>query len=392
MIRIALRMLTGDRTKYIGVLFGIFFASLLITQLLSMFVGIMTRTYAFIEDTSQGDIWVMDPAVEYPEEIANLPSTALQRVRSIEGVLWAVPLFDGTLRTRLASGRFRGVQIVGLDDATLSGGPPLLPPEELLKLRQTDAVIVDRLSAETILRQPLTTDHARGELPKGPDRPLAVGDTLLINDRRAVVVGLTDVARRFFTKATVYTTYSRAMTYSPPERNLLSFVLVKVAPGRDPLKVAGQIQEITGFRARTGSQFKSDTVWYYIRNTDIIANIGMMAGLGMIVGFAIAGQLLYMFTHDNMKQYATLKAMGTADRTIVLMVVVQATMCGIVGFGFGLGGACCLGVLCDWGGMPFRLVWQTPVVTGFCVVLICAVAAAVSAREVIRIDPGIVFR
>ncbi len=392
MIRIAISMLTGDRAKYVGVLFGIFFASLLITQLLSMFVGIMTRTYAFIQDTAQADIWVMDPAVEYPEEIANLPSTALQRVRGVEGVQWAVPLFDGTLRTRLASGRFRGVQIVGLDDATLTGGPPLLAPEELSKLRQTDAVIVDKISAETILRQPLSTEHARGELPSGPDRPLEVGDTLLINDRRAVVVGLTDVARRFFTKATVYTTYSRALTFAPPERNLLSFVLVKVAPGNDHEAVAKRIQEATGFRARTQHQYMDDTVWYYIKHTDIIANIGMMVGLGMIVGFAIAGQLLYMFTHDNMKQYAALKAMGASDATIVKMVVTQATLCGIVGFGFGLGGACCLGVLCNLGGMPFRLVWQTPVISGGCVVLICAVAAAVSAREVMRVEAGIVFR
>jgi len=58
MYRIALKMLMGDRGKYLGLIMGLTFAALLITQQSSIFTGLMTRTYSFINDLSQPDIWV----------------------------------------------------------------------------------------------------------------------------------------------------------------------------------------------------------------------------------------------------------------------------------------------------------------------------------------------
>jgi putative ABC transport system permease protein len=52
-------MLVGDRGKYLGIIMGLTFASLLITQQSSIFTGLMTRTYGAINDLSQPDIWVM---------------------------------------------------------------------------------------------------------------------------------------------------------------------------------------------------------------------------------------------------------------------------------------------------------------------------------------------
>ena len=43
---VALKMLVGDRAKYIGIIIGLTFASLLITQQSAIFAGIMTHTSA----------------------------------------------------------------------------------------------------------------------------------------------------------------------------------------------------------------------------------------------------------------------------------------------------------------------------------------------------------
>ena len=56
MYSIALKMLIGDRGKYLGIIMGLTFASLLITQQSSIFTGLMTRTYGAITDLSQPDI------------------------------------------------------------------------------------------------------------------------------------------------------------------------------------------------------------------------------------------------------------------------------------------------------------------------------------------------
>jgi putative ABC transport system permease protein len=82
---IALKMLVGDRAKYIGIIIGLTFASLLITQQSAIFVGIMTRTFSFLTDVGLPDIWVVDPQVQYIEDIKPLRDTEVLRVRGIEG-------------------------------------------------------------------------------------------------------------------------------------------------------------------------------------------------------------------------------------------------------------------------------------------------------------------
>ena len=47
---IALKMLMGDRGKYLGIVMGLTFASLIMTQQPAIFVGLMMRSYSFITD------------------------------------------------------------------------------------------------------------------------------------------------------------------------------------------------------------------------------------------------------------------------------------------------------------------------------------------------------
>src|SRR4030042_1013848 len=124
MYSIALKMLMGDRGKYLGIIMGLTFASLLITQQSSIFTGLMTRTYGAITALSQPDIWVMDSKVQFIDDVKPLQDTELYRIRGIPGVEWAVPLYKGLLKARLENGNFQICNVLGLDDATLIGGPP----------------------------------------------------------------------------------------------------------------------------------------------------------------------------------------------------------------------------------------------------------------------------
>jgi hypothetical protein len=65
---VALRMLTGDRAKYLALVFAISISSFLITQQASIFAGLMNRTRSQILDVTDADTWVMDPATHgaYP--------------------------------------------------------------------------------------------------------------------------------------------------------------------------------------------------------------------------------------------------------------------------------------------------------------------------------------
>ena len=83
MLRVAMKMLLGDRAKYVGLLFGITFTSFLVAYAGSYFCGFMTRGFALIAENPGADVWVMDPAVESAEVIINGPGPRAQCGRRI---------------------------------------------------------------------------------------------------------------------------------------------------------------------------------------------------------------------------------------------------------------------------------------------------------------------
>src|ERR1700733_11656415 len=131
----ALKMLVGDKVKYLSIVLGLTFASFIISQQSAILVGIIYRTFGFITDTSQPNIWVMDPSVQFIDDIKPLKDTSLYRVRSVEGVDWAVPLYKGTIQARLTNGTFQTCIFIGIDDATLIGAPPQMVQGNILDLR-----------------------------------------------------------------------------------------------------------------------------------------------------------------------------------------------------------------------------------------------------------------
>jgi putative ABC transport system permease protein len=380
---IALKMLVGDRAKYLGIVMGLTFASLLLTQQSGIFVGLMSRTFGFLTDTSLPGIWVMDEKVQYVDDVKPLQDTELYRVRGVEGVEWAVPLYKGLLRARLDNGNFQSCNVIGLDDATLIGGPPIMVQGALADLRRSDGVIVDEVGAN---------DKLAKVLPNGRRMPLQIGDTLELNDHRAVVVGVCRVTRSFQSQPSVYTTYSRATIFAPRERKLLSFILVKAKPGEDEKVVCERIHNTTGLAAYTRGQFVKLTLNYFMKYTGIPINFGMSVVLGFIIGTAIAGQTFYNFTLDNLRYFGTLKAMGADNGRLLGMIVLQALMVGAIGYGLGVGAACMFGAASANSELAFRLPWQVLALTAGAVLVICVGASLVSIWKAIKLEPAIVFR
>jgi putative ABC transport system permease protein len=382
---IALKMLIGDRGKYLGIIMGLTFASLLITQQSSIFTGLMTRTYGTITDLSLPDIWVMDPKVQFIDDVKPLQDTELFRIRGVEGVKWAVPLYKGLLKARLDNGNFQICNVIGLDDSTLIGGPPMMIEGSLSDLRRQDSIIVNDVGAATRLARPPRE-------PGGKRIPLQVGDVLEINDKRAVVVGICRVSRTFQSQPVIFTTYTRATFFAPRERKLLSFVLVKAQEGEDLENLCGSIRERTGLAAYTAQQFKDLTYNFYMKNTGIPINFGIAVALGFLVGTAIAGQTFYNFTLENLRYFGTLKAMGASNGVLLRMIVLQALVTGAIGYGLGVGGASLFGFLLRGTELSFRLTKEILFLSAAAIMIIIVLSAIVSIRKVMRLEPAIVFK
>ena len=381
---LALKMLAGDRAKYIGIVMGLTFASLLINQQAAIYSGLMTRTYSQISDTAGADIWVTDPEVEFVEDMKHMLDRELYRVRGVEGVQWAVPGFKGYFNTLIPGGKKVVASVIGIDDVSLIGGPPQMVEGKLEDLRQRDAVIVDVAEAVGKLAK-------RPAIPGGSAVPLKVGDVLEINDRRAVVVGLCRISPSFYWQPVIFTLHSRASTYVSSERRPLSYVLVKVKDGQNLDEVCRRINEQTGLLAQTSQQYSQSTLEYVNRSTGIAVNFGMAIALGFVVGAAIAGQTFYNFTLDNLRYFAALKAMGTSHGTMLRMILIQALAAGLLGYGLGVGAAALFGQLAG-SSLAFRLSYPLLAGSAVAIVCICMVAAALSMRKVLRLEPAMVFK
>ena len=385
MNHIALKMLMGDKGKYIGIIMGLTFASLIMTQQPAIFVGLMSRSYSFISDVGLPDIWVMDAKVQFVDDIKPLQDTEIYRVRGISGVEWAMPMYKGLLKVRLTDGTFQTCIVVGLDDSTLIGGPPVMIEGKIDNLRHSDSVIVD-------------IDGARDKLGKsspllGEARiPLQIGDTLEINDRRAIVAGIAKVTRTFQSQPVIYTTYSRAKSYAPKERKLLSFILVKAKKGQNTTELTRRIKTETGLAAYTQAEFQELTYEYFMHNTGIPINFGISVLLGFIVGAAIAGQTFYNFTLENLRQFGVLKAMGASNLILLRMILLQAVLVGSIGYGLGVGLTALFGFAMRNTILAFKFPWQLLLFSGAGVSLICIFAALISILKVIRLEPAIVFK
>ncbi len=385
MIIVALKMLVGDRLKYIGLIAGIAFAALLITQQGSILVGLAHQTGSFIRDTGQADLWVMDDQVRFSQDSLTLTDTTLSRVRSIEGVEWAVPMYQGFLRARLADGTRMQIILVGLDDATLMGAPPEMSEGSLADLRRDKAVFIDESFKDSKMAM------RRGQAGQA----MQMGDRFDINDREVEVVGTFRASKSFFWEPVVYTTYSRALQLAPAERRMLAYVLVKVRPGYDIPAVQTQINEamsVSGLKAVTGPEFEKITSDYILFETGILVNFGLAVGLGFIIGVLVSGQMLYNFTLDNLRHFGALKAMGASNGRLVVMVLSQVLVVGLLGYGIGIGAGAVLGSAVGSAGLAFLMPWWIPVGVAVAILVICILAGLLSISRILQLEPAVVFK
>jgi putative ABC transport system permease protein len=377
MLEIALKMLFRDRAKYVMLICGLAFCALLMCQQSSVFCGLMMWTTATVRNIG-APVWVVDAKVEQANEVIPLRQIEVERVRSVPGVAWAVPLYLGIEQARLSDGSFQNVQLTGLDTGTLTGRPMDLRAGRIEDLRLPNAVVVDQVAVEKFRQKGITME---------------VGTTFEINDKEARVVGICHVNRSFLGQPYVYTTYERALEYARPARKQLSMVLAGPRPGVTDTELAERISALPGLRAVAKDDLFWMTVWWYIKNTGIPISFGTVVLLGIVVGIAIAGQTFYLFVHDNLRYLAALKAMGARMPVLAGMVLLQAFSVGFIGYGLGVG-------LASWFGNavlakeqpPFFMPWQVPAFVAMVIVFICSFSAAIGLIKVARLEPAVVFR
>jgi putative ABC transport system permease protein len=198
----------------------------------------------------------------------------------------------------------------------------------------------------------------------------------------------------------VWTTYERALSYSPPQRKMLSAILVSPIEGKDVETVAEEIEKVTGLKAYTNSGFQSSdrefntaTIFWYVKNTGIPISFGTTVIVGFTVGVAISCQTFYLFVLDNLKHYGALKAMGASNIKLCMMLLTQVSVVGMVGYGIGLLLASMFGLAAIKNAQPpFFMPDVIPFAVLGVIMFICALASFLGILRVSLLDAAVVFR
>jgi putative ABC transport system permease protein len=371
-------MLFGDRAKFLLLVFALTFSSLLIAQQSSIFFGLLRWTTSMLRNT-KAKIWVVAPKVESVSETQGMRDIELQRVRSVAGVAWAMPLSSTNIQARLANGSFQNLQLIGIDDTTFAGAPKQIIDGDFNRLAETRAVVVDVMGAKRF-----------GE---SLGRPLQVGDSFAINDHEVQIVAICKIEENFSADTVVFTTYSRAAEIRPKERRILSHIIVEPKPGVDPKDVVRQIEQDTGLRAFTEEQLSQSTVDWFFRRSGIPIAVANTVLMGFIVGIAIAAQTFYSFILENLPHLGAMKAMGISNAVLIRMLFVQAFTVGFIGYGLGVGMAAIYGfIIIPLGNPPFYIPSEVLIALALAILAICIFSVCLGVRKINSLSPAQVFR
>lgn len=367
-------MLFGDRTKYLTLVLGLAFATLLMNQQGAIFLGLLIQSTGALQNVHQPDLWVTDPATKWIGDSRSLSDDKLDRIRSVPGVQWVEPFFNNWAVVELPDGNYYKVQILGIPRQTMIGRPPEMTEGRLEDLRIPDAIIVE--------------DSSRAKLNN-----VKIGDVLKLNDRRAVVVGFCKAKKGFESNAIVYTTYDNAIRFTPVGRKKISFILVKAQPDLAIDELQRRIEKVGDVVALTPDQFRLRSIDFILKFTGIGINFGITIALGFVVGLALSAAIFYQFTVENLRNFAVLKALGTHNARLGGMVFLQAMVVGVVGYGIGTGLAAIFALASRKAQSELTVYfpWQLLAVSFVASMACIGLASLLSVRRVMRVSPGVVF-
>jgi putative ABC transport system permease protein len=376
MISVAFKMLCYDSAKFIAMIMAIALAAFLMQNQGSMLKAFLGMSGSQIRDVREADFWVMEPDTECFDQAKPLPDKALQIVRGIEGVAWAVPLLKVDTNGRTDDGKLRTVTILGVDPSNRIG-EPRMRDGRVEVMYERDAVVVDPGGWEILF----------------PNAPFEAGKRIRVHDQWLTIQGISNASPPFTGFPIIHTSIFTARELNREETRSTTFVVGKCAHGSTAQNVTATIKRLTPWHALSRQGFMEQSYRFYEnQGVPMIFNITIV--IGLLVGTAFTAQTFLMFVKENARSLITMKVMGITHNQLAGMMAAQAAYLTFLGLAFGTTAAALASQLVRQ--IPFLRGLYTPVP----VVLLCAVfmagiaflSAFIGFRRVLAMQPSDVFR
>jgi putative ABC transport system permease protein len=372
-VTLAFRNLFHDRVRLVATVVGIVFSIILVTVQLGVFLS-FERMVTTMIDHAQADFWIVPTETKSFEESSFLTGSERLQALSISGVTAAVPVIVGYASWRKPNGgASTPVLVIGTPDTSIGLQPWNVVEGSLRDLSMPEGVAIDRSYFEQLgIAQ--------------------IGEHAEINNHKARVVAVTKGIRSFTTTPHVFASLERARAYLGAPPNKANFFIVRISPNADAEVIRSRLaSSLSDAEVLTSEQFRHRTRQFWLFDTGAGAALLGSAILGIIVGTIIVAQTLYSSTKDHLKEFATLRAIGSSYAYILKVILGQALLSAVIGFSIAAAIDLVLVKMTADAALPIIM---TPALTlglFMLTVTMCSIAAISAIRVVTRIDPVLVF-
>jgi len=372
-LTLAIRNLFHDRIRLIVTLVGILFSIVLVAVQLGLYLGARKMIIDMIEN-SNGEIWITAYGAKSFEE-GGILLTPRERhaALAVPGVKAVVPLVVSFAEWRKPGGGSTNSVVVGTDadDNGLRAWNIVEGSQEAIEA--PDGVAVDRSYLSDL-------------------GVTGIGDTAQIERGRVRVRAITEGIRSFTMAPYIFTTLNRARALLGVPGENVSYYLVQVAPGTDIERLRKDLSSrLPNTEVLTKAEFRDRSLDQWLFSTG--AGVALIGGaiLGLLVGTVIVAQTLYSSTKDHLNEFATLRALGSSSGYIHKVILAQAGLSAVLGYVLGMAIALTVVVLSTHTALPIIMTPGLAVSLFLLTLFMCAISAVSAIMKVTKIDPAMVF-
>ncbi len=376
---------------------GVCFANILMFTQLGL-EAMLTDGTTRLHETLKGDLFLTStysPSLQFKSSFA---LAYLYQAASVDGIATASPIYinfakwtnpqelvspQGQQKRQPKKRSLFGnwVRIIAFNPVQ----PPVLNlPEvdrQLGKLTAPDAVLFDRLSQPSL-----------GTIPELLSRQEEV--MTLMGSRRTYAVGLFSMGSTMNDKGNVIMSdWNYAQRNGQSSLNQVSIGVLTLSPGENLSKVQSQLRNRlpvdVGVYTRQ-ELIQREQEFQSSQPEGIILKFGTV--VGFIVGVIILYQVLYSDVSDHLSEYATLKAIGYSERSLLLVVLQEAIILGVMGFvpGF-IASVGIYQLLVNLTRIPLIMRVSVGIQVFVLTIVMCGISGAIATSKLRSADPADVF-
>jgi len=368
MFKVPFRMIWKEKARFFITIGGIGFTVLLILFLFGIYAGVKNGATSYVQN-NETDIWICQKnSTNLLRSSSFLTERIKKEVLDIKGIMETSVVLR-LLTTAEINNKSKTMFIFGFRPESKLGMPPFI--EKGNRKIKKGEIIIDRAFA-------LKYDYT-------------VGDSLTIQGRDFIIAGICKETNAIVAQFAFITLTDAQKLLGFPK--VCSFYLIKTDPGSNTTGIVEELKKYYPNHAVfTRDEFTRNNLDEL--KTGVLPILWTIAILGAFTGIAVISLMLYSSVLEKKEDYALLKAIGSSQGYINLLVIKQSLLGAVFGFSLGV----CVNEIATL--FISKLVPEisivltsTAIVTVLIVsILICCAGSLIPIQKLAKIYPGEVFR